>query len=131
MNDNDNFKAWKVRRFRTTVISMIQNFFLGLEEFAILTTLAYYLKEIGVYDTAFWYSVVLTSIAISKGISSLILGNFVDKTRKTRIIMLFTLFLSLLGNLMYILRYSVWLLVLGRLLCGIGEAAQSVQNNVV
>ena len=86
----------------------------------------FYLKEINVANPSFWYSMVLTSMSISEASSNVLFGKYMDKTRNARFIMLFNLILSIVGNVLYTFRYSVWFLVIGRFLCGFGEATQPI-----
>ena len=124
---DDVLMQWKVKRKRTTVIAMAHVFIYGLENFSIVVTLLYYLKDImKVNNPTMWYSFVMTSLVASESFSGLLFGKFMDKTRNARGIMLFNLFLSVIGNLMYTLQYNVWLLIVGRFLCGFGDSIQSV-----
>lgn len=119
LNEEDFQKAlkeWKVKRRRTTAIAMAMFFFQGLDNFSIITTLLYYLKEMNL--PPLWFSVILIVMTISEGFSSLFMGKSVDKFLNIRKMMIMILVFSMVGNFIYTLRYSVWLLVIGRSLCG-------------
>lgn len=123
MEDEILLQQWKRKRQITIFLSMIQAFIYGLEFQGIIISASYYLKKtMNISHPQFYYGLVVGGINLSAMLSSIILGKHMDSMRNCRSLILGTVFLSIIGNLLYSLPFSPWLLIVGRFLCGITDA---------
>lgn len=110
-----------------TVIASLHVFILGFEFQAILVSLLYYLQnEVSVDSPHLYYGVITASSCLSSVFSGVIFGGFVDRTRNVKLVILFNALLSIVGNVMYTVPYSVWFLIIGRFFNGFTESIQPV-----
>lgn len=125
------FEEWLKRRGRTAHVMNIQNILNGIEASLTFTYLYLYLKD--VLHTAkpiLFYAVIATLYSLFTILGSLVLGRIFDKHRNLRKMMIFCNLLLFLGNLLYCIPLSPWLLVFGRLFAGIGASSKSLINHV-
>lgn len=116
---------WIRKRLHTSYICITYGFLLGMDYSGIVISLPFYLRDdLLVHDVRLYYSIVVTAMCFSAAVSGIAFGRFIDKSRNLRLCLLMFPFLTCVGNLLYTLHYSVWLLLIGRLLCGISDAAQ-------
>ena len=118
---------WIKRRRISAYICIAYAFLIGLEYSSISISLLFYLTEdVGVDNPKKWYSGLMTALSLSASINGLLAGKFIDRTRRLRLCMLVFTAISICGNLLYTVHSSVWFLMIGRLLCGMCDAAQPV-----
>ena len=125
-------KQWKKKRQVTTVLAMVQACLVGLEYTSVNISALYYLNNIlHVQNARVYYGLTVGAMSTSGVISGVALGKYMDKMRNARRIVLSTAVLAILGNLLYSLPFSPWLLVVGRFLCGFSDATFSVMTGKV
>lgn len=95
----------------------------GVEYAVILPTIWKYLQTL---DAApYFLGLALSAFSLSGLLSGPLFGHWSDRTRTTKKIILFANFFEIVGNFMYFLGYSKWLLLSSRLVAGIGTGAGS------
>lgn len=114
---------WQKKRKITTYVIYVYALIYGTEYSAIVLSLYYYLENFfPIENIELYYCLTMTAMSLSATVTSIILGYYVDKKRDLRLVMLVIIPLAMLGNLLYSLYFSVWLVIGGRFLCGLGEA---------
>uniref|UniRef100_W5LIM1 Major facilitator superfamily domain containing 8-like 2 n=1 Tax=Astyanax mexicanus TaxID=7994 RepID=W5LIM1_ASTMX len=99
-------------------------FFLsGVEYAVILPTIWKYLQILDA--PAYFLGLGLSAFSFSGLLSGPLFGRWSDVTRTTKSIILFSNVFEIVGNFMYFLGYSKWLLLASRLVAGIGAGAGS------
>ena len=121
------FEKWKKKRKITTIMFMVFALLLGLEYSAITVSLWYYLNDFMKVDhVKIYYSVTMLAMALAAIICNLFIGRYVDNNRSVRRVMMLISFISVIGNLLYTLHFSVVFLIVGRLLCGISDSLVAI-----
>ncbi|KAL1023359.1 hypothetical protein UPYG_G00039710 [Umbra pygmaea] len=112
------------RKKKLTFFTIGLIFFLsGIEYAVILPTIWRYLQTLGAQ--AYFLGLTMSAFSFSGLLSGPLFGHWSDKTRTTKKIILFANMFEILGNIMYFIGYSKWLLVSSRLVAGIGTGAGS------
>ncbi|XP_059196764.1 major facilitator superfamily domain-containing protein 8 [Centropristis striata] len=95
----------------------------GVEYAVILPTIWRYLQTL---DAApYFLGLALSAFSFSGLLSGPLFGHLSDKTRTTKKIILFANLFEIIGNFMYFMGFSKWLLLSSRLVAGIGTGAGS------
>uniref|UniRef100_A0A3Q0S8V3 Major facilitator superfamily (MFS) profile domain-containing protein n=1 Tax=Amphilophus citrinellus TaxID=61819 RepID=A0A3Q0S8V3_AMPCI len=95
----------------------------GVEYAVILPTIWSYLQTL---DAApYFLGLVLSAFSLSGLLSGPLFGHWSDRTRSTKKIILFANIFEIVGNFMYLMGYSKWLLLSSRLVAGIGAGVSS------
>ncbi|XP_042368320.1 uncharacterized protein mfsd8l1 isoform X2 [Plectropomus leopardus] len=95
----------------------------GVEYAVILPTIWRYLQNL---DAApYFLGLALSAFSFSGLLSGPLFGHWSDKTRTTKKIILFANLFEIIGNFMYFMGFSKWLLLSSRLIAGIGTGAGS------
>ncbi|KAG7329714.1 hypothetical protein KOW79_005936 [Hemibagrus wyckioides] len=99
-------------------------FFLsGIEYAVILPTIWRYLQILEA--PPYFLGLGLSAFSFSGLVTGPLFGRWSDKTRTTKSIILFSNLFEIVGNFMYFIGYSKWLLLSSRLVAGIGAGAGS------
>ncbi|XP_057310523.1 uncharacterized protein LOC130648488 [Hydractinia symbiolongicarpus] len=134
-NDCVDIKIWERKR-RTTVLAYMFLYFLrGIEQSANTATLWIYLtKLIKTEHADVYYGLINIAIYILPMLFSSVVARYADKTRRIKLTIIITNFVSMLGSITYILPWSPLCPFIGKLLNGaviiskplmIGEMARS------
>ena len=119
-------EKWEIKRRNNTYIIYMYCLLLGTEYSAVVLCLYYYIKNVfGEEHLFLYYSLAMTAMALSATVTCLAFGYYVDYTNNIRRFMLGVISITITGNLLYSLHFSVWFLVCGRFLCGFGEAVNT------
>lgn len=112
------------RRRRLTFFTIGLLFLLsGVEYAVILPTIWRYLQTL---DAApYFLGLALSAFSLSGLLSGPLFGHWSDRTRTTKKIILFANLFEIIGNFMYFMGYSKWLLLSSRLVAGIGTGSGS------
>ncbi|XP_076007455.1 major facilitator superfamily domain-containing protein 8-like [Genypterus blacodes] len=95
----------------------------GIEYAVILPTIWRYLQNL---DAApYFLGLALSAFSLSGLLSGPLFGHWSDRTRTTKKIILFANCFEIIGNFMYFMGYSKWVLLSSRLVAGIGTGAGS------
>lgn len=95
----------------------------GIEYAVILPTIWRYLQTL---DAApYFLGLSLSAFSLTGLISGPVFGHWSDRTRTTKKIILFANLFEIVGNFMYFMGFSKWLLLSSRLVAGIGTGAGS------
>lgn len=131
--DNESKKTqWLKRRKRTTYVFYAQGLLLGVEYSLTFTYLYIYLKDVLHTDEIIlFYSTISTVFLLTMIISSIVFGRLFDKFRNLRQMFIFFNGMIFLGNLLYCIPLSPWLLVFGRFFAGIGGASRSILSGEI
>ncbi|XP_063058007.1 uncharacterized protein LOC134451455 [Engraulis encrasicolus] len=97
--------------------------FSGIEYAVILPTIWRYLQTLGA--APYFLGLGLSAFSLSGLLSGPLFGLWSDRTRTTKRIILFANLFEIIGNFMYFMGYSKWLLLASRLIAGIGTGAGS------
>ena len=96
-------------------------FAVGLEAVLTISTLWAYLSTlVQPENKRVWYGLISCSYYVMDIISSLVLGQYVDRTRNIRLVILCCVGFIIAGNLIYVIHFSPYCLLLGRIISGIG-----------
>lgn len=112
------------RKKKLTFITIGLLFLLsGVEYAVILPTIWRYLQTL---DAApYFLGLSLSAFSFSGLLSGPLFGHWSDRTRTTKKIILFANLFEIVGNFMYFMGFSKWLLLSSRLVAGIGTGAGS------
>ncbi|XP_076133820.1 major facilitator superfamily domain-containing protein 8-like [Alosa pseudoharengus] len=97
--------------------------FSGIEYAVILPTIWRYLQTLGA--APYFLGLGLSAFSLSGLLSGPLFGLWSDRTRTTKKIILIANLFEIVGNFMYFMGYSKWLLLASRLTAGIGTGAGS------
>ena len=130
---NDDKKIeWLRRRKRTTFVFYMQNFLLGVEYSLTFTYLYLYLKDVlHTEKVILFYSAISTVFLLTMVVASLVCGRIFDKLRNLRQMFIICNSMIFLGNLLYCIPLSPWLLFFGRLFAGIGGSSRSIMSGEI
>ncbi|XP_041746825.1 major facilitator superfamily domain-containing protein 8 [Coregonus clupeaformis] len=95
----------------------------GIEYAVILPTIWRYLQTLGA--APYFLGLGLSAFSLTGLLSGPLFGHLSDKTHTTKKIILFANLFEIVGNFMYFMGYSKWLLLSSRLVAGIGTGAGS------
>ncbi|TRY95766.1 hypothetical protein DNTS_015770 [Danionella cerebrum] len=95
----------------------------GIEYAVILPTIWRYLQLLEA--PPYFLGLGLSAFSFSGLVSGPMFGHWSDKTRTTKTIILFSNVFEIVGNFLYFMGYSKWLLLSSRLVAGIGAGAGS------
>ena len=120
-------QKWLLKRRYSTFVFSLQSLVLGMEYSLTFLTLWLYIKEMVATDNPkLYYAIVSISYLVSSTAFTPVIGRIVDRTRHIRATFLFCNALLLIGNVVYSVYFSPWLLVSGRFLSGCGAGLKSV-----
>ncbi|KAF3835214.1 hypothetical protein F7725_027772, partial [Dissostichus mawsoni] len=95
----------------------------GVEYAVILPTIWRYLQTLEA--APYFLGLALSAFSLTGLLTGPLFGYWSDKTRTTKKIILFANVFEMIGNFMYFMGYSKWLLLSSRLVAGIGTGAGS------
>ncbi|XP_044056318.1 uncharacterized protein mfsd8l1 [Siniperca chuatsi] len=115
----DNRRKKKLTFFTIGLIFLLS----GVEYAVILPTIWRYLQTL---DAApYFLGLALSAFSLSGLVSGPLFGHWSDRTGATKKIILFANLFEIVGNLMYFMGFSKWLLLSSRLVAGLGTGAGS------
>ncbi|XP_031715172.1 uncharacterized protein mfsd8l1 isoform X1 [Anarrhichthys ocellatus] len=115
----DNRRKRKLTFFTIGLIFLLS----GVEYAVILPTIWRYLQTL---DAApYFLGLALSAFSFSGLLTGPLFGHLSDRTQTTKKIILFANCFEMIGNFMYFMGYSKWLLLSSRLVAGIGTGAGS------
>ncbi|XP_029284874.1 major facilitator superfamily domain-containing protein 8 [Cottoperca gobio] len=115
----DNRRKRKLTFFTIGLIFLLS----GVEYAVILPTIWRYLQTLDAVP--YFLGLALSAFSLSGLLSGPLFGYWSDRTRTTKKIILFANVFEIIGNFMYFMGYSKWLLLSSRLVAGIGTGAGS------
>uniref|UniRef100_A0A8C9RME5 Major facilitator superfamily (MFS) profile domain-containing protein n=1 Tax=Scleropages formosus TaxID=113540 RepID=A0A8C9RME5_SCLFO len=95
----------------------------GVEYAVILPTVWRYLQTLGA--APYFLGLGLSAFSLSGLLSGPVFGHWSDRTRTTKNIVLLANIFEIVGNFMYFMGFSKWLLLSSRLVAGVGAGAGS------
>ncbi|XP_066919795.1 major facilitator superfamily domain-containing protein 8-like [Clytia hemisphaerica] len=122
-------KEWLKRRSRTTKIFYLTNLALGIEYSLTFATLYVYLKDVlHVADENLnsFYSAISGLYVFVQILSSLILSKVFEQNRRLRLMFFIINVLTIIGNVLYTIPSSPYMLLAGRFISGAGGAIQPI-----
>ena len=120
-------KEWIKHRSVTTKVFYLMNLALGIEYSLTFATLYIYLKDVlRVSYLKSFYSAISGSYLMAQIIGSLILSRIFDKCRRLRLIFFIISIFTIVGNILYTIPLSPFLLLAGRFISGAGAAIQLI-----
>ncbi|XP_026793025.1 major facilitator superfamily domain-containing protein 8 [Pangasianodon hypophthalmus] len=112
------------RKRKLSFVTIGLLFFLsGIEYAVILPTIWRYLQILDA--PPYFLGLGLSAFSFSGLVTGPLFGRWSDRTRTTKTIILFSNLFEIVGNFMYFIGYSKWLLLSSRLVAGIGAGAGS------
>ena len=125
--DDEQLQNWEWKRKRTIAGYLLVGIICGIDDSAVFTTLYMYLTDVIKTERPILsYAVVLCAFNISSILTGLIARWLVDKTRKMKMYTNIVLISLLIGNVVYLLPYSVYFTIVGRAITGFGDTFTSV-----
>lgn len=122
-----NHSQWLLIRKKTFVAFCIICFGLGFEYSLIFPSLWYYISEvIKTENDELFYGIALAAYPVSSIIGAFSIARYADRTKRTRVVIVFLLSCEVLGNLLYVLHFSPLFPIIGRLIAGFGDVANIV-----
>ena len=119
--------AWKLKRRNSLIGFVIVGTIVGIDTSIVFSTLFLYLRDLVKTDRpALWFGVILATFYTSSSIFAGVSGRWLDKTRKVRMYINFSLLVQAIGFLIYAVPYNPLNILAGRFICGIGEPFISV-----
>lgn len=96
-------------------------FMTGVEYAVILPTAFDYVKTMTSADI--YVGLILSSYSISGSIAGIVMGKLSDKTGKVKFLILISNVFAIIGNILYFLTNRIHIVLLGRLIAGVGMGA--------
>ena len=126
-------QAWKKKRKMCFISFNMFIFLNGMEYTMNITTLWLYLKHIvpNNGERRIFYGLILAAFTVSVMLSGVVVGRIVDKYRNIWLNMQVCILLVIIGNILYSLPFSAYLLFAGRAVAGLGSGYKlSVQGEI-
>ena len=115
------------KRKLTTIAFAIQNVFLGCEYGIFVVNLWLYIIEIVKPDKPkLYYSLISVSYLLSTVAFSIFVSKYADQSRNIQKIFFMSNTALTLGNIIYMIPFSPWMLLVGRIIIGAGQPQRSV-----
>lgn len=118
MEQYQDILEWKGRRTKTFIAFICESVALGMEYSLTFITLWLYLESIHTTQPKMFYGLISAAYLLSQIVSSMMLGRIADKFRNIKTMFFFGNFLIIVGNILYTIPYSPWMLFSGRLISG-------------
>ena len=113
-------EEWLKQRKWTVANGCLVSFTYGLSVTGYSPTEYYYFKDtMKVRNPQFFFGLGYAFLCGSAVVSSLAGSYYVDKTKNVRQVLLLSSVINLLGNILYLLHYSPFIVLFGQLLVGI------------
>lgn len=123
---------WKKKRRNTVIGYMIVGAMVGIDYSFMFTTLYLYLTDMIKTDRpTLFYGIIIAGYSLSSTVFGMICGRWVDRTRKIKLYTICTLTFQIVGCLLYVVNFSVWYPLIGRLICGLGDPFPSVTSGEI
>ena len=120
-------KEWQRKRRRTFNVYLVQALLHGVEFSIVQGSLWVYLKSvIGNSERKLWYAVINASVFVWPIFAGSFIGKWIDKTRRVQLCLLICNWFILIGTCLYILPFSPFLLLGGRILQGLNYTVRSI-----
>lgn len=111
--------AWKQRRSSTIKIYILFGIVFGFDNSVIPITMIPYLQQLAPTEKVnYFYSLSWAMFYASSTIAAMIVGRIVDRTRNVKYSLYFVLTCSIVGQLIYTVRVSPYIIVTARTICG-------------
>ena len=122
------YDQWTKKRQTTTKIFCFMSFVLGVEYSLCFATSYVYLKDFlkEKHHLSEFYAGISGIYSITSVFSSVFFGKVFDATRRTRIIFSGINILVIIGNILYMIPLSPWLLFIGRLISGMAGCQRPI-----
>lgn len=121
-----------MRRRNTLIAFTAQTFLVGLDVSLTYLALWKYLNDVvKPAKPLFFYSLIFITFFIPSISLTVIVSNYIDKTRNVRRIFFVINIFVVVGCLLYIVPFSPWFLVIGRFLAGTGNSLRSVMSSEI
>ena len=117
-------KKWFSKRRKTYIAFCGISFGLGFEISLMFPSLYFYMHDIiKTKNAKLFYGIALSAYPVSGIIGAFTVGKYSDRTKRTRIVILFLLYCEIIGNFIYSFPYSPWFPIAGRFIAGFGDVA--------
>lgn len=128
----DDLQKWKIKRGKTFVTFMLQATEAGLSISVIATVLWSYLKtEVNCNHKKLFYGIISCMHGFPAILFSISISKWLDNTRNSKQCMVLFNALGAIGHLVFMLPYSPFLLILGRILDGFTISLKAVMASEV
>ena len=118
---------WKRKRRNTLTGFVIIGIAVGIDSSVVFSTLYLYLREIVKTDRPqMWYGLIVAFFFMSSSVFGAFSGRWLDRTRRVRAYVNFSLFVQIVGFLLYTISYHPVILLVGRTICGVGDPFTNV-----
>ena len=111
---------------QTTLVTYTQAFLVGAGYSSIYISIIYYLLEYFKDHANLYFCLIMSSTSLATFLGSYLLKRYRILRKNFKMTLLAISLLSCLGNLCYSFHSTVWLLMIGRFLCGFGDTAPEI-----
>eukprot|EP00111_Clytia_hemisphaerica_P004666 TCONS_00013402-protein len=122
------YKDWLKKRKITTRVFVAVQFAIGIEYSMTFTTLYVYLKDVLhiTNNLNAFYSSICGIYVLTQIVASLVLCRLFDKCRTLKLFFTLVTFITFVGNVLYTIPFSPYLLLAGRFLSGAGGSLRPI-----
>ncbi|XP_057305242.1 uncharacterized protein LOC130642174 [Hydractinia symbiolongicarpus] len=121
--------VFRRKRKATVIMFILRMFLLGAEYAIILPSIWLYLDTFKVEP---WFLGLVIAVYPTASVISLpVVGMFFDKTKRIKELVLILNGFEIIGNIVYALPYSKWLVFFGRMLAGLGDGFYACANTEI
>ena len=121
MDTKDPSQEFRSNRKQNLICFSLLYFAYGIEQNLSISTLWAYLETLVHPEyIKVWYGLISCSFYLMEIVSGLILSSYVDRSKNLRRVILCCVWLVIIGNVVYILHFSPYYLLLGRIISGLG-----------
>ena len=118
---------WLYKRKLTTIAFAIESMLIGCEYGIFIVNEWLYITElVKPHNPEIYYSLISISYLFSAAVSSIFICQRADQSRNIRKIFFFLNTALIVGNIIYMIPFSPWILFLGRIIAGVGQPGRSV-----
>lgn len=125
--ETSRYQKWLKKRKLTTIAFAIQNILLGFEYSVVIVNMWIYIEKlVQPNHPKLYYSMIYVGSMLSSALLSIVTSKIADRYRNIKTIFIVTNGLIIVGNLIYMIPFSPWILLGGRILAGAGHGQLSV-----
>lgn len=121
------YQTWLIKRKHTAIGFGLHYVFIGFEFSIVLVNLWLYIETlVQPHHMKLYYSLISFSYIAISGVLTIFIARYADRSRNIRFLFFFTNSALIIGNLIYTLHFSPWLLILGRSIASVGFSQRSI-----
>jgi len=124
---DEDWTKWKAKRRKTFLGIIIVATVVGIDSTVTMNTLYLYMfKVIQTPHPKLFFGTSKAVYALSSVVCGLLFGRWIDRTRRFKAYTICMLVIQIVGCLLYLVHFSPWFPLVGRLVAGIGDSFMAV-----